>query len=284
MINLLLSIFFSSSLYVIFKYFEKYNINTLQAIIVNYIVACSCGFLFYQKDVPISSIHEQPWFIGAIILGFLFIFIFNLMALTSQKNGLSVASVSGKMAVVIPVVFAVIVYEEQLSFLNYLGILIALFAVYFTSVKEKSLTIDKKMLLYPILLFLGSGIIDTFIKYMETHYVSNSEVPLFLSVVFGIAGIIGFITLLIKGNMKIEVKTIVGGIILGIPNYFSMAYLIKALQNENLNSATIFTINNVAIVALTTLFAILFFKEKLSMKNWLGIILAIVSILFVAKT
>lgn len=283
MINLILSIFFSSSLYVIFKYFEKYKINTLQAIITNYIVACACGFLFYKNAVVISNIYEQPWFIGAVILGLMFILIFNLMALTSQKNGLSVASVSGKMSVVIPVVFAVIVYKEQLTVLNCFGILIALFAVYFTSAKEKALTLDKKTLIYPILLFLGSGIIDTFIKYMQTNYVSNSEVPLFLSTVFGIAGLAGFIILIIKSNLKIELKNVIGGIILGVPNYFSMAYLIKALQNENLNSSTIFTINNVAIVALTTLFAILFFKEKLSKKNWLGIILAIISILFVSN-
>ncbi len=283
MTNLILSIFFSSSLYVIFKFFEKYNINILQAIVSNYIVACTCGFMFYNESINITSIPKQPWFIGAIALGFLFISVFNLMALTSQKNGLSVASVAGKMAVVIPVIFAIIVYKEQLTILSGLGILIALFAVYFTSVKENVLTFDKKTLIYPALLFFGSGIIDTTIKYMQTNYVPNNEIPIFLSTIFGIAGIIGFITLLLKKEQKIEIKNIIGGIILGIPNYFSMAYLIKALQNQHINSSTIFTINNVAIVALTTIFAILFFKEKLSNKNWIGIILAIISILFVAN-
>lgn len=239
--------------------------------------------MFYNESINITSIPKQPWFIGAIALGFLFISVFNLMALTSQKNGLSVASVAGKMAVVIPVIFAIIVYKEQLTILSGLGILIALFAVYFTSVKENVLTFDKKTLIYPALLFFGSGIIDTTIKYMQTNYVPNNEIPIFLSTIFGIAGIIGFITLLLKKEQKIEIKNIIGGIILGIPNYFSMAYLIKALQNQHINSSTIFTINNVAIVALTTIFAILFFKEKLSNKNWIGIILAIISILFVAN-
>ncbi len=283
MINLALSIFFSSSLYVIFKYFEKYKINTLQAIITNYIVACVCGLAFYKNEFFIYTIYEKPWFIGAIFLGLLFISIFNLMAITSQKNGLSVASVSGKMGVVIPIIFAVIVYKEQLTVLSSLGVLIALLAVYFTSVKEKAMTFDKKTLIYPVLLFFGSGIIDTFIKFMETNYVNSSEAPLFLSMVFGIAGLAGFVILIVKANLKIELKNIVGGVLLGVPNYFSMAYLIKALQNDSLNSSTIFTINNVAIVALTTIFAILFFKEKLSLKNWLGIILAIISILFVTN-
>lgn len=286
MINLILSILFSSSLYVVFKYFEKYNVNTLHAIIVNYIVAGTCGFLFYNGKVNFSIVPEKPWFIGAVALGFLFIFIFNLMALTAQKNGLSVASVSGKMSVVIPILFAVIVYKEQLGLLKVLGIIIALLAVYFTSVKEKSNTIpfNKKTLIYPILLFIGSGIIDTFIKYMETNYLSQQEVPYFSAMVFSFAGIIGFVTLIIKRDFNFKWKNVVGGILLGVPNYFSIVYLLKALQNKDLNSSTVFTINNVAIVMLSTILGIIIFKEQLIKKNWLGIALAVISILLVAST
>jgi len=50
------------------------------------------------------------------------------------------------------------------------------------------------------------------------------------------------------------------------------------------NSATIFTINNVAIVMLSTILGILFFKEKLTYKNWIGITMAILSIFLVAST
>ena len=286
MINLILSILFSSSLYVFFKYFEKYKVNTLHAIIVNYIVAGTCGFLLYDGEVNFSTIPEQSWFIGAIALGIIFIVIFNLMALTSQKNGLSVASVSGKMSVVIPILFAVFVYKEQLGILKIVGIIIALLAVYFTSVKEKSNTVpfDKKTLIYPIALFIGSGIIDTFIKYMETNYIATNEVPYFSAVVFSFAGIVGFITLLFKRDFNLKLKSVIGGILLGIPNYFSIVYLLKALQNENLNSSTVFTINNVAIVMLSTILGIVIFKERLIKKNWLGIILAIISILLVAST
>ncbi|WP_299890522.1 EamA family transporter [uncultured Lacinutrix sp.] len=285
MINLVLSILFSSSLYVFFKYFEKYDINTLHAIIVNYIVAGTCGFLLYNGQVNLSLIPSKQWFVGAIILGFLFIFIFNLMALTSQKNGLSVASVAGKMSVVVPIIFAVCVYKEQLSLFKILGIIIALLAVYFTSVKEKSKTaLNKKALIYPLLLFIGSGIIDTFIKYMETNYVSTQEIPYFSAVVFSCAGLIGFVTLIIKKDFSFKWKNVLGGILLGVPNYFSIVYLLKALQNEDLNSSTVFTINNVAIVMISTVLGIIIFNERLIRKNWLGIGLAILSIILVAST
>jgi uncharacterized membrane protein len=71
---------------------------------------------------------------------------------------------------------------------------------------------------------------------------------------------------------------------LGIFNYFSIYFLLRALQNDFINSSSIFTINNVAIVLLSTIFGILFFKETLSKKNWFGIGLAVISIILVATT
>jgi len=284
LIYLVLSILISSSLFIIFKCFDKYNVNTFQAIIVNYIVACICGFLSFGTIVSITEIAAKPWIIGAMFLGILFIAIFLIMALTSQRNGISVASVASKMSVVIPVIFAVIVYKEQLGFLKVIGIVLALLAVYLTSLKESGVSLNKKNLLYPFLLFLGSGVIDTTIKYIETTYVAAGEIPLFSAVIFGCAAIIGCIIISIKKDFNITGKTILGGIALGIPNYYSIYFLLKALQNENFESSTIFTINNVAIVMCSTIFGIILFNEKLSNKNKIGIAIAITSIILVAMS
>ena len=75
-----------------------------------------------------------------------------------------------------------------------------------------------------------------------------------------------------------------GGILLGVPNYFSIVYLLKALSTDGMESSTAFTLNNVGIVILSTLFGLFIFKEKLIWKNWLGIVIAIVSILLVMST
>jgi len=66
-----------------------------------------------------------------------------------------------------------------------------------------------------------------------------------------------------------------------MPNYDSMEFLLKAFKTD-IESSTLFTINNVGIVILTTVFALLFFKEKLIKKNWIGIALAVFSILLVS--
>ena len=48
-----------------------------------------------------------------------------------------------------------------------------------------------------------------------------------------------------------------------------------------MESSTAFTLNNVGIVILSTLFGLFIFKEKLISKNWFGIIIAIVSIILI---
>ena len=49
-----------------------------------------------------------------------------------------------------------------------------------------------------------------------------------------------------------------------------------------MNSASIFTLNNVSIVMLTTLLGIVLFRESLSFKNWIGVILAVMSIVIIS--
>ncbi|GFD82787.1 hypothetical protein KUL118_56490 [Tenacibaculum sp. KUL118] len=286
MIYLIFSILISSLLFVIFKLFDVYKINTLQAIVLNYAVALSFGFIHTKVSIPIMDIPNQPWFFGAFILGFLFIAVFNVMGVTAQKNGLSVASVAGKMSVVIPVIIGIFLYNESIGLVKAIGIVLALIAVYLSSAKSDTSSVKFKNLLFPLLLFLGSGSIDTLLKYTETTYVPKEALPMFLSTIFGCALFFGLFILtaqLLNKKGVFEWKTFLGGVALGVPNYYSMEFLLKALQTKGLESSTIFTINNVSIVILTTVFALTFFKEKLVKKNWLGIGLAIISILLVVS-
>tara|TARA_R110001632_G_scaffold116951_2_gene228774 strand:+ start:17878 stop:18750 length:873 start_codon:yes stop_codon:yes gene_type:complete len=288
MIYLFISICISSFLFVIFKLFDVLKINTLQAIVYNYLVAAILGFSVSDISVSVQEIPSQPWFLGAFLLGILFIVVFNVMALTSQKNGLSVASVASKMSVVIAIVFGVWYYNESLGYIKVIGILLALIAVYLTSVKEKKETNQKRIsLLLPVLLFFGSGAIDTGLKYIETTSVQEGGVPLFSATIFACAFVLGIITLGIqkaKGKFVFKFKNILGGILLGVPNYFSIVYLLKALSTEGMESSTAFTLNNVGVVILSTFLGLLIFKEKLIAKNWIGIGIAIVSILMVMST
>lgn len=285
MIYLLLSVVFSTSLFVIFKYFEIFKIDTLKAIVVNYLVAFTLGFVLASEKISITDIPNQPWVFGAIALGLLFVSIFFVMALTAQQNGVSVVSVAGKMSVVVPILFGVYLYNESLGVFKIIGIIIALVAVYLASVKQNEDKHEKAGLILPVILFIGSGAIDTTLKYVQNNYVSEGGVEIFSGSLFGFAALFGLIILAIKTIKKPEAfgwRNVVAGIVLGIPNYYSIVFLIKALQTKGFESSTLFTINNVSIVIVSTLVGLLLFKEKFSVKNKIGIMMAVIGIILVA--
>lgn len=284
---LILSICASTLIFVIFKVVGKQNINTLQTIVFNYFTAFACGILSYDAPIVVTDVIQSKWFFGAIFLGFLFVTIFNVMALTAQRLGLSVASVASKMSVVIPIIFGLFAYNENLGLQKALGILLALVAVYLASLKAKSNEkFSIKSLWLPLLLFLGSGTIDTTIKYVETTFVPENGIPIFSASIFLIAGLIGIGMLSAKAIQKqftFDPKSLISGFILGIVNYYSIYTLLKALNADNFESSTIFTVNNVSIVMLSTLLGLLFFKERLLLKNWIGIGVAVIAILLVTS-
>lgn len=191
-------------------------------------VACTSGLIAFDGAIILQNIPEYDWFYYTIALGALFIIVFNLMALTTQRSGLSVVSVATKMSLIIPIIFGLLYYKESLGILKFIGILLALIAVYLASIKEGTRnSLTKNAILLPLLVFLGSGVIDTSIKYLENAFVAENDVALFSSTIFGAAAILGVLVLLVTifhGKFKFEFKNIIAGIALGIPNYFSIFF------------------------------------------------------------
>lgn len=286
MTYIILSVLFNAVLFVILKLYSRFEINTLQALVVNYFTAFIIGLFFTEVDFDYNHIIEKEWYKGSFMLGFLFIGVFYATAITSQRNGLSVASVASKMSVIIPISFGVLLFNEKLGIAKIIGIIMALVAVYFTSKKEKGAVSDSKNLLFPLLVFFGAGAIDTSLKILQNDYLPENEISLFSSHTFLMAFLVGVVVIIInviKNKMKIKGKNILAGFILGVPNYFSLYYLIKMLDSEVFESSTIFTIHNVAIVMVSTLVGILFFNEKISMRNAIGIAMALLAIFLVTS-
>jgi len=285
MLDLALSVLCSSLIFVVFKLFKHYQVQTLYAIIVNYMVACGTGILLNPLQDSFTTVASRPWFLGTTLLGILFIAIFSIMAKSSQLNGVGVTSVATKMSLVIPVLFAVFYYRDALTFLQIIGIAFALLAVYLASIKKGNSKNKSNALWLPFLVFLGSGVIDTTIKFIQEDYLRDDEFAIFSSTVFGAAALTGCLVVgvqSVKKGLRWNAKNVLGGICSGIPNYFSIFFLLRALNQDTFNSASIFTLNNVAIVLFSTLLGILLFKEKLDWRNWSGVALAVVSIVLVA--
>lgn len=283
MIYILLSILFSSLLFVIFKLFGRFKVDALQAIIFNYLTACIVGFSVYGQPLSLVKLSSFSWFYYSLALGLVFISVFYFMAITTQKNGLSVVAVASKMSVVIPIMVGVFLYNESIGRLKVAGIVIALISIYLVTVNPNK--IKASTLFFPLLVFAGSGLIDVSLKYLQTNFVKPSDISVFSATLFGTAGFAGlliFALQLFQGTFKLQFKSLLGGIILGVANYFSIYFLIKAIAFKGLESSTFFIINNVGILFVTSLLGVLLFREKLTPQNRFGILLAVSGIVLVS--
>lgn len=283
MIFLTLSIFVSILFGISFKLIAINKINSFQTIIVNYVVAGSLGFLTTKSAVTPLNASEQPWFYFALGLGVVFIGSLFVIAETTAKLGISVAQVANRMSVVIPISLAILFYGDSLTAFKIIGIVLAIIAVYLVSHKQNSDTPQQKnWWLFPLIIFICSGIIDSTINYAQRNLLNDDNFDAFLSTIFSTAFLFGMIVLLyqlIIKKEKFQLKSIPAGIILGIINYGTMFFIIKALNSKILEPSALFPINNLSILTLSTIISVIVFKEKLSKKNWLGIGLSLMAIL-----
>ena len=126
---------------------------------------------------------------------------------------------------------------------------------------------------------------DTLIKYVQQNFLDENSNNAYLSTAFMFAGFFGTITLiylLIIKKQKFNYKSMLAGIGIGIPNYFSIWCLVKVLKANDGNSSSIIPINNMGIVLFSTLMAWILFKEKITALNILGIILSVGAIALIS--
>jgi len=281
MIYILLSILSSTSIFLVFKFVDLKKLNSLNVIIVNYFIAAILGFaLFYNKFTDLLLSLDTKSYILSATIGILFFVGFILIGKTINASGLSITSVASKMSVVIPITFSIIFENEAISLLKIIGILLALASIFMIVYKKKE-SQKEIVLLLPLFLFIFMGIIDSLVKYSQVHiFDKDVNAMVFTSLLFSFSFVVSVIYYLIniKNSEKFNLQTILHGAILGLVNFGSIYFLIKALDSKAFNSSIIFGINNTSIVVFSILIGLLFFKEKITKLNFAGIIVSIIAI------
>lgn len=279
---LILSVLFSGIVVILFKYFDKYKVNTFQAIVINYAVCFLMGAYYTGHAFSEQLTVQQSWLPWAALLGILFITVFNAIGWVAQKVSVATSMVAAKMSVIIPLLFAVWILGESMNLMKLSGILLSLAALYFVigrndQVHEKGFSVY----FYPVLVFIGSGAIDTTMKFLEVNYLHQVQVDMVLTVVFGMAFVAGVLFLfrnILLYKEQVKLRHILAGIVLGIPNYFSMYFLFRTLNYPGFPATLVFPVNNIAIVLFSTLLAILLFRERPTWRVYVGLAMAVVSI------
>lgn len=279
MIFLIASVLCNAGIYLLFKWYERLGVRIFRAIVVNYITACVLGLLLVQdaRAAYKAAVQFPVWTVGGLALGVCFIAVFYLMALTAQRVGVTVSTISSKMSLALAAVLFVLTDPtEHLGLNKSLAIILALAGVVLASIKHGATKMDRRSLIWPLLILTGSTIVDFGIAWLSKRIPDENQLALFSSLPFMTAGIIGVLLLLgqrVTGTKILTVKGLTAGIVLGLVNFGSIYFLIRAYDSGVLPRSTLLTVNNLGVVLMGSCGALLLFREKLNGKNLLGILL-----------
>ena len=282
---LILAILFSTAIFVVMRLFSRFNLDNHQALMWNYATATVIGYIMSAANGPVTSPVSEPWFPLSILTGFWFILTYVLMVVSSQRSGVTVTSLSSKLSVVIPTLFGVIFLKETLGLMPAIGIVLALIALFLVvGRKDNGKTKTEKttlIVLLPILIFFGTGIGDILMKITETANHADDLTPM-IAFIYGVSFVFGLLLMsydLLRGKSKWQWKNAAGGIALGVVNFFSTYSVYHAMRV--FDNVVLFPVYNIGVVSLTALAGWLLFKEKLTWKNYLGLVIAIIAVLLI---
>ena len=281
---LLLCVLINGIITTIFKLFSRYGVNTLVAITTNYFVCVITACVVYGNPSLLLNIKTAPWLPYSIGLGFLLVTVFNIVGKTVQEHGVMIGTIFQKMSLIAPAIVAMIWFGDSVTTIKIAAIGIGIASIIMLSSGDKATEHKHLSLIFPVLTLIGSACVDLFLYLIEANKIAPGADITFLSSSFFFAGIFGLMLIIyqkIRESIVIDARSLIAGIILGIPNFFSIYLLLKVISN-GLEGSVVFPVNNVGVLLISALIGILVFKENLTTSKKWGFVLAITCIVLLA--
>lgn len=279
---LIISISCSVAVSILLKIARSKQIDVVQAIAFNYVMAGSLTLILLRPD-PLSLLTSSTPYWVVIALGVLLPSIFLVMAKAVQQAGIVLSDAAQRLSLIIPLIAAVVIFGEAIQGSKLLGVALGLSALICLSAgsqKQKTQSVaTAKTTLHPFSwllgVWLGFGLIDVLFKQLSK---SGAGFSSSLLVTFILAGTLLFSWLLLRGTQW-QQRSIFAGLFLGLLNFGNIYFYIRAHQLFPENPTLVFSTMNIGVITLGTLVGAGFFKEKLSGLSVLGILLALSAII-----
>ncbi|MCE7060946.1 EamA family transporter [Dyadobacter sp. CY343] len=295
MLYFALAVVFTVALYLIMRAYPRYQVNSFHAVVFNY-YSCVLTGLVLTPDLAVFQ--QVRWnsegTLLTLALGSLFVTAFMLIGLTAQKVSVTAASLAGNMSLVIPVLFGLFIFKnnnKDFTFLNYTGLMVALAALALGAIQTKDKTKNQPqgalsaLWLFPVLTFLASGTNNTLINFLSVKYYEPGQTTVFMIIACTGAVIIGTTILIYRifaYKEQLKLRSIIGGLILGVPNFLSLYFLLLALASFGNSAAFVFPIYNILSMLVSSVAAWLIYRERLNSLNKWGLVLAVIAILLIS--
>ena len=264
---------------ILLKFAKAQGFDALHMIVWNYASASVLCFLWFKPDLQHVSIINTPWWL-IIALGVLLPSVFLCLAKSLQYAGIVKTEIAQRLSVVLSLLAAFFIFQEQFNTLKIIGIVLGVFAVLsllFSHQHDKTgQSSTKQYMLYLALVWFGYALIDVLLKY-TTGLGLQFAVALNLMFICAFILSLAYIAMTTKtvGNRK----NILAGMGLGLLNFANIALYVKAHMLLKDTPAIVFAGMNILVVVFGALSGLIIFKEKLTPTTALGLTLGLASVI-----
>ncbi len=274
MLFLILCVACSVTVSVLLKIAKHKSVVLEQAVAVNYIMAIGLSFFLLKPQFP-DDLSMLPWGVF-LALGVLLPSIFIVMGRAVEYAGIVKSDAAQRLSLILPIIAAVTIFAEEMTQHRLIGVILAFIALFCLLARSDSRQGKGGLpaVLSLVGVWFGYGVIDILFKQLSK---SGSAFPVSLVIAFALGCILMLLYITMK-KQRWTITSIIGGLILGVFNFFNILFYIKSHQAFSTNPTLVFTAVNIGVIALGTVTGVLVFKEKLRPINIIGLVFAIAAI------
>lgn len=283
MLYLFLSVVFSVLLLVNFRAHASFQVDTRIAILLNYPVCFLTAYLHQPSAIPFHwPSASDTGLLMAMGIGFVITFL--LSGFSTQRNGMAPTSLANNISLVIPVLINLFILKTggEITWSTVVGLAFSFSAIYFCSPQVDASTDSKPIVALLLAVFIAYGLTNTLFSYLNSTLTAQvgGTLPFIMMLLVGsmASSAIVLIWKSVNGTLNWNKNSVLASIPLGLPNFFSFYFLLKALDAYQNNAAVVLTTYNLSVILLSAITAYVFFKERLTRKQWLGLAVGCVGI------
>jgi len=274
MLYLLLAVLSSAMVSIIMRLSGDRVKNNLSMLAVNYLI-CTLVAAFDAgwRLIPAGAGAQMTLAMG-FIHGACYLLSFWLLQRNVKHNGVVLSSIFMKLGLLVPMAVSLLVFHERPALLQAAGFAFALIAILMVNSSGERDSVGSHWGLLLLLLAGGAG--DALAKIFE-ELGNQSQSGQFLLFTFLTA--LGLCLLLVwKNKQRFGWNELLFGALIGVPNFLSARFLLGALGE--LPAVIVYPTCSVGTILVVTLAGITLFREKLTAKQWIAMMIIVVSLIF----
>lgn len=274
---ILVSIIVGSSIQQVFK--KAYNNRGGSSIYIFCALTVAAATVFFAAtaDYPLSFTWDFVPFSIGFAAGYLCATIFTMLAI--KEGSLSLTSLAISFSLLIPTVVGIVLYDEPLTAWFFIGLGLLLASLVLINTKGGEIKITFKWIIFVLLAFIGNGSCSAVQNgYAKSYSTGSSE---FMIIALSLVFVSLMILSLIKERDNI-IPTLKRhwylALLCGAANGATNLFVI--LLSPHMAASIMYPLVSAGGIVLTSLVSIFLYRERLSMLQYIGMVLGIGAIVF----